>query len=177
MQLSFENMAAGEALTTLTRAVRESGGRALVVGGSVRDSFLGLPAKDVDVEVYGIPPESLKTMLASRFEIDLVGEAFGVIKIHGLPIDISIPRRESKAGMGHKGFDVMSDPTMSNREAARRRDFTINSMAWDPVDGNLRIPLAGGKTSTGSSCATHRRSSRKIRCESFAGCSSRRGSI
>jgi tRNA nucleotidyltransferase (CCA-adding enzyme) len=98
---------------------------------------MGLPAKDLDVEVYGIPAEILKNRLAVRFRIDLVGEAFGVIKLHQLPVDVSIPRRESKAGLGHKGFDVLSDPNMTIAEAASRRDFTINSMAYDPRNDRL----------------------------------------
>jgi tRNA nucleotidyltransferase (CCA-adding enzyme) len=126
-----------EALSAVCDLAHRKGGLALVVGGCVRDSLLGLPAKDLDVEVYGISAERLKNELAACFRIDLVGEAFGVIKLHGLPVDVSIPRRESKAGLGHKGFDILSDPHMTIAEAASRRDFTINSMAYDPRNDTL----------------------------------------
>ncbi|MEI6972712.1 MAG: HD domain-containing protein, partial [bacterium] len=77
------------------------------------------------------------------FALDLVGRAFGVVKIRGMPIDVAIPRRESKAGLGHKGFEVLSDPDMKPEEAATRRDFTVNSMAYDLARGVLVDPYGG----------------------------------
>jgi tRNA nucleotidyltransferase (CCA-adding enzyme) len=123
--------------------VREAGGKALLVGGWVRDALLGIAAKDIDVEVYGVAPDRLLKVLRKRFAVDLVGRAFGVIKIRGLPIDVSLPRRESKTGIGHTGFAVCSDPEMSPNDAARRRDFTINAMAFHPLDGVLVDPFHG----------------------------------
>lgn len=123
--------------------VAEAGGRALLVGGSVRDSILGLPEKDLDIEVYGLEAHSLLEILGRRFEIDLVGQAFGVVKIHHLPIDISIPRRESKAGRGHKEFAIACDPYMRPEEAASRRDFTMNAIALDPLTNEIIDPFSG----------------------------------
>ncbi|HRU71370.1 MAG TPA: HD domain-containing protein [Kiritimatiellia bacterium] len=137
MLLRFEREDLRDALNAVCELVHREGGLALLVGGCVRDSIIGLPAKDIDVEVYGVPADVLKARLAARFRIDLVGEAFGVIKLHHLPIDVSLPRRESKAGLGHKGFDVLSDPNMTVEEAASRRDFTINAMAYDPRSDRL----------------------------------------
>lgn len=125
------------ALDRLCREVRAAGGRALVVGGSVRDAALGCEAKDIDVEVYGLAPARLEALLGQLFPIDLVGKAFGVLKVKGLPIDVALPRRESKAGLGHRGFEVASDPWMSTEEAQARRDFTINAMYLDPLTGEL----------------------------------------
>ncbi len=132
-----------DALTTICQSARKAGGRALLVGGCVRDSILRMPVKDLDIEVYGIAAEKLKSLLSENFSIDCVGEAFAVIKIKGLACDVSIPRRESKAGLGHKGFDIMSDPTMSTEEAAVRRECTINAMAFDPLTEEL-IDHCGG---------------------------------
>ncbi len=126
-----------DALQAMCRLAQHVGGRALVVGGSVRDALLGVPAKDLDVEVYGIAPDELKARLAERFPIDLVGESFGVIKLRGLPIDVSVPRRESRIGPGHRDFDVDADPGMTLEEASLRRDFTINAMAYDPLEKRL----------------------------------------
>ena len=131
------------ALNVIFHEVQRSGGRALFVGGCVRDAILGHQAKDLDIEVYGVSPEALKKILAAHFRVDLVGEAFGVIKIHEFPIDVSIPRRESKTGLGHKAFDILSDPHMTPKEAAWRRDFTINAMAYDPVIEELIDPFSG----------------------------------
>ena len=143
IQPNIGDAALRQALVAIHDAVRDAGGRALLVGGSVRDAALRLPAKDLDIEVYGIAAGRLRDLLATRFGIDLTGESFAVIKIKGLPIDISIPRRESKAGLGHRGFDILSDPSMTPQEAAARRDFTINAIALDLADGELIDPYGG----------------------------------
>ena len=56
---------------------------------------------------------------------------------------MSLPRRESKVGRGHKGFAVEGDPSLSITEAARRRDFTVNAMSRDPLTGELIDPFNG----------------------------------
>lgn len=122
-------------------AVRLRGGRALVVGGYVRDALLGQPSKDVDLEVFGVPAEALKTLLGQWGPVNTVGESFTVFKVRGL--DVSLPRRESKVGRGHKGFAVHGDPQLSFDEAARRRDFTINAIGWDPLTGAYLDPYGG----------------------------------
>ncbi len=143
MRLTIQDTRLREAADTVCRVVHERGGRARWVGGCVRDALLGLPVTDVDLEVTGIAPDALPVVLGAHFRLDLVGKAFGVIKLHGVAVDVAIPRRESKAGLGHKGFAVLSDPGMSPEEAARRRDFTINAMAYDPLEGALIDPFGG----------------------------------
>ena len=68
------------------------------------------------------------------------------------PIDVALPRRESKAGRGHKGFAVEGDPSMSLAEAARRRDFTINAIAWDPLTDEYLDPFDGRARSRRAGC-------------------------
>jgi tRNA nucleotidyltransferase (CCA-adding enzyme) len=127
---------------TIARAVRDAGGRALVVGGWVRDRLMQHPAsKDVDVEVFGVDAERLRGLLGTIGPVNTVGESFTVYKIDDL--DVSLPRRESKTGRGHKGFAVTGDPSMRIEEAARRRDFTINAIAWDPLTGEYLDPFDG----------------------------------
>src|SRR5262249_39442536 len=113
--------------------VGEAGGRALVVGGWVRDRLLGRPSKDLDVEVFGLTADRLRALLAEFGSVNAVGESFTVCKVAG--VDVSLPRRESKIGPGHKGFEVVGDPELPVAAAARRRDFTINAIAWDPLPG------------------------------------------
>lgn len=125
----------------MAEAVRAAGGRALVVGGWVRDRLLGIASKDVDIEVYGLPAPRLRDLLASFGRVETVGESFTVFKVGNL--DVSLPRRESKTGRGHRGFTVEGDPTMSVAEAGRRRDFTINAIAWDPLAGAYEDPWGG----------------------------------
>ncbi|MBI4679325.1 MAG: polynucleotide adenylyltransferase [Elusimicrobia bacterium] len=143
MELRIPDQALARALAKVCRLVKDNEGRALVVGGSVRDALLGLPTKDLDVEVYGLEPARLFDLLKSLFEISLVGQAFGVIKVLSVNMDVSIPRKESKSGLGHKGFDVLSDPSLSVSEASSRRDFTVNSMALDPLTGETFDPHGG----------------------------------
>ena len=122
-------------------AIRDAGGRALVVGGWVRDRLMGRTSKDIDIEVYGLPADSLRAVLATFGPVNAVGESFTVYKV--ADIDVALPRRESKVGRGHKGFEVHGDPTLSPREAARRRDFTINAIAWDPLTDEYLDPFDG----------------------------------
>jgi tRNA nucleotidyltransferase (CCA-adding enzyme) len=125
----------------IAEAVRQAGGRALIVGGWVRDRLMGHPSKDLDVEVFGVAAERLKALLASFGPVNTVGESFTVYKVAGL--DVSIPRTESKTGRGHKGFAVRGDPSLSPAEAARRRDFTINAISWDPLSDEYIDPVDG----------------------------------
>ena len=60
-----------------------------------------------------------------------------------MPLDISIPRRESTRGLGDGGFFDFSDPRMPPEEAAFRRDFTMNAMAFDPLTEELIDPFGG----------------------------------
>jgi tRNA nucleotidyltransferase (CCA-adding enzyme) len=143
MRLQLDSAALDDSLRRITHLVHEAGGRALVVGGSVRDALLGLPVKDLDLEVFGLAPSRLEELLDKTFRIDRVGQSFGVLKLKGLAIDVSIPRRESKHGLGHKGFEIQSDPTLSLEDAASRRDFTVNAMAFDPLTEQLLDPWNG----------------------------------
>lgn len=125
----------------IASAVRDAGGRALIVGGWVRDRLLGVEAPDVDLEVFGLPVERLRALLERFGRVDAVGASFQVFKLGDL--DVSLPRRESKAGRGHKAFEVTGDPAMSYEDAARRRDFTINAISFDPLTGEYLDPFNG----------------------------------
>lgn len=143
VNVQIQDAAIKEALVSISKAVASEGGKALLVGGCVRDTLLGSCPRDFDVEVYGIQPARLVEILTQCFAVSLVGEAFGVIKIQGFPIDVSLPRRESKRGEGHRGFEVFSDAEMTPQEAASRRDFTINAIALDPLTKELLDPFRG----------------------------------
>jgi tRNA nucleotidyltransferase (CCA-adding enzyme) len=126
----------------LARAVRDAGGRALLVGGCVRDALMGTQPKDWDLEVYGVAPERLREILDQFGPVNVVGEAFTVYKL-GSDLDVSIPRRERKSGRGHRAFVIEGDPAMSVDEAARRRDFTINAILQDPLTDEILDPFDG----------------------------------
>jgi len=131
-----------EKILKLARAVGEAGGRALLVGGCVRDRLMGRGVKDWDVEVYGVEPSVLRALLDRMGHVNVVGEAFTVYKL-GRDLDVSLPRRERKTGRGHRSFFIEGDPSMSFEDAARRRDFTVNAILEDPLDGDVIDPFGG----------------------------------
>jgi len=128
-------------------AIMARGGRPLLVGGSVRDAMMGKHPKDYDFEVYGITPDNLEAVLHPVGKVNSVGKSFGVIKvtIGDTELDLVVPRRDSKVGPGHKGFLPEPDPNMTITQAARRRDFTMNSMLMDPSTGEVFDPFGGMK--------------------------------
>jgi tRNA nucleotidyltransferase (CCA-adding enzyme) len=131
-----------EKVVALSEAVREAGGRALLVGGCVRDLLMEKQPKDWDLEVYGIEPARLRTLLDRFGPVNVVGEAFTVYKL-GADLDVSLPRRERKSGRGHRAFVIEGDPSMTIEEATRRRDFTINAILQDPLSEEIIDPFNG----------------------------------
>ena len=125
----------------IAELVQQHGGRALVVGGWVRDRLLGIASKDVDVEVYHLAADRLRSLLQTVGPVNVVGESFTVFKV--FDVDVALPRRESKTGRGHRAFAISGDPELSIEEAARRRDFTVNAIAWDPLTDEYLDPFDG----------------------------------
>jgi len=118
--------------------------RAYVVGGSVRDALLGLPSKDLDIEVFNTSWDQLVEVASQFGPVKTVGKSFGVVKLSHPTlgeIDLSLPRRENQIGVGHRGFQVTPDSSLTLAQAASRRDFTINAMLWG-IDG-LHDPFSG----------------------------------
>ncbi len=145
-------------LVALTQTARQvlgacelAGGRPLIVGGAVRDALLArrsgraIAPKDVDIEVYGADVDALVAELGSLGRVDEVSRSFGVLKVRigREDFDVSFPRRDSKTGAGHRGFDVEVDHSLGEVAAFGRRDFTVNAMGWDPASGELIDPYAG----------------------------------
>ncbi|MEP6742350.1 MAG: hypothetical protein ABJB61_07610, partial [bacterium] len=127
---------------SLAEAVRNAGGRALLVGGCVRDLLMKIEPTDWDLEVYGIEPVKLRALLDESGPVNVVGEAFTVYKLDA-DLDVSLPRRERKSGRGHRAFAIEGDPMMSIEDATRRRDFTINAILQDPLTEEIIDPFNG----------------------------------
>ncbi len=134
-------------LLAVLRELASAGHTCLIVGGAVRDALLGVAPKDFDVEVYGLTYDQLAAFFAGRGRVDLVGKSFGVVKFGEW--DFSVPRRDNKIGMGHRDFRSTFDPGITPREAAARRDFTINALAYDPVREEL-YDFFGGQSDLAS---------------------------
>ena len=132
-------------LLSIAGDIRSAGGRAFLVGGWVRDALLGRDCRDYDIEVYDLTQDELVPILKKYGRTNLVGKAFGVIHLamKGLSLDFSFPRTESKVGYGHRGFVVHTDEKLSFKEAALRRDFTINAMGMELPELTLCDPYGG----------------------------------
>ena len=128
----------------IAEAVAAAGGRVYYVGGFVRDGLMGLECKDIDLEVYGVEPRRLRTLLGELGEVYDRGASFGVLVLRHSDLDVAMPRTESRTGARHTDFDVTVDPFLSPREACRRRDFTINAMLRDVLTGEV-LDFYGGR--------------------------------
>lgn len=119
-----------------------------MVGGAVRDFLLGRTVHDYDIEVFGLAADRLRAVLDQAGTVNAVGEAFTVFKLTGIDgvpgaVDVALPRRDSKAGPGHRGIAVSGDPGLSVEEASRRRDFTVNAILFEPFAGRIVDPHGG----------------------------------
>ncbi len=124
---------------SIIAAIAQHKGRALLVGGAVRDMVMKLPIKDLDIEVYGLSAQELENVLKKFGPVSTVGKAFGVLRLHRLDVDWSLPRADSP---GRKPT-VDIDPYMLIEVAARRRDLTMNAMAFDLMTDELIDPCNG----------------------------------
>ena len=123
-------------ITQFLLEVKETKGRGYLVGGCVRDKLLGVPSKDIDIEVYGLEVGVLEKIIEKHSKVNQVGKAFGVY-IFDKNVKISLPRQEVRIGKGHKGFKIVVDSKLDQKEACRRRDLTINAMLYDPLTDEL----------------------------------------
>ena len=151
------------AAQSVVDAIADAGGRPLIVGGSVRDALLqartgrALASKDIDIEAYGLEShQQLLEALSPLGHVDERGVVFGVVSavVDGEEFDVSLPRRDSVNGEGHRGFDVAVDPGLDERTAFGRRDFTLNALGWDPLSGEL-IDHYGGRADLDAGILRH----------------------
>ena len=133
------------ALERAAREIARRGGRALLVGGCVRDALLGIPSQDIDCEVHNLTQAQLLEAIAPLGEIDRSGEAFGVYTLRAAHIDFALPRRETRTGARHADFAVTLLPELSPAQAAARRDFTVNAIMRDALTGEMIDPYGGAQ--------------------------------
>ncbi|MCF6206329.1 MAG: HD domain-containing protein [Sulfurovum sp.] len=141
-----ESMKLPDILQTIAKELQAKGAHALLVGGAVRDMVMGQAVKDYDIEVYGLDTlETLESVLSAYGSVNQVGKSFGIVKLRAgeEEYDFSFPRKETKTGKGHRGFDVTVDGTLTFKEAAKRRDFTVNALGYDILTGEILDPFGG----------------------------------
>ncbi|WP_081757162.1 CCA tRNA nucleotidyltransferase [Aliarcobacter lanthieri] len=121
-------------LVDILNDLKSLGAKPILVGGCVRDSFLGKQIKDYDIEIFDLNHiEIIQKCLEKYSSVKLVGKSFGVLtlKIDGYDFDFSLPRYEQKTGCFHQDFEVFTNANLSFKEASKRRDFTINAIGYD----------------------------------------------
>jgi tRNA nucleotidyltransferase (CCA-adding enzyme) len=118
--------------------------RAYLVGGSVRDVCLDQPLSDIDIEVYDIKPQAFEGLMQSIGAVG-VGKSFFVYKLGN--IDFSLPRVERKSGVGHSAFEI--EVCQDEKEASRRRDFSVNAMMLNIFSETL-LDFWGGEEALAS---------------------------
>lgn len=133
----------GKRIHDIALRAKELGGRAMLVGGCVRDGLLGIPSADIDCEVYGLAPDALRALAAQFGDVDDSGEKYGIFALRGEGIDLAVPRTERRTGPHHGDFEVLPDPTLSFEKAASRRDFTVNAILRDVLTGEIVDPFGG----------------------------------
>jgi tRNA nucleotidyltransferase (CCA-adding enzyme) len=143
VRFRIEDPVLAGSLRQIEQIIRRAGGRTWLVGGCTRDLVLGRQPRDLDLEISRLPPGQLHSLLTEHFSVQVVGKAFGVFKLQGLPVDISIPSRMLTDNESAQGLLRQSNPDMDIDEALARRDFTMNAMAWDPDTLELRDPFNG----------------------------------
>jgi len=124
--------------TVTTYLTQHYHAKCYVVGGAVRDRLLGMQCKDYDIECFGISVEDFEDAMA-HLGAQGVGKSFFVYKYHDL--DIALPRTEEKIGKGHRGFAVRL--ASKEKEASRRRDFTVNALMYD-IEKEVIVDFWGG---------------------------------
>jgi poly(A) polymerase len=129
--------------TDVVRRLRQAGYQALWAGGCVRDELLGLTPHDYDVATSATP-EQVRALFRRTVA---VGMSFGVIEVLGgskeMPLKVQVATFRSDVSYSdgrHPDAVVFSTP----EEDARRRDFTINGMFFDPLENKL-IDYVGGQ--------------------------------
>ena len=128
----------------ISRLVDERGVEAYVVGGYVRDYYLHRPCTDIDVVVVGSGIEIAEALGKELKTKVSVFKTFGTAMLHadGYEVEFVGARKESYSPDSRKPH--VEDGTIEDDQ--RRRDFTINAMAWslngktfgelvDPFDG------------------------------------------
>ncbi|GAB6164155.1 CCA tRNA nucleotidyltransferase [Thermostilla marina] len=128
---------------SLVARLREAGFEAYWAGGCVRDQLLGITPKDYDIATSARPRQVRR--LFRKEGTFAVGAAFGVIVVLGPPgagqVEVATFRRDKEYRDGRRPTGV---EYCDAEEDAKRRDFTINGLFYDPVDERV-LDFVGGQ--------------------------------
>ena len=136
-----------EEIKLIAKKIEQAGGKLYLVGGAVRDELLGKETHDEDYCVTGITAEKFQEMFP---ESHIRGKAFAVFDIEGK--EFAMARTESKQGIGHKEFEINTNPNITIEQDLARRDITINAIAKDVLTGDIVDPFNGIKDLKNKGC-------------------------
>ncbi|MBD3161368.1 MAG: HDIG domain-containing protein [Candidatus Eisenbacteria bacterium] len=123
----------------LAERIAEAGGRAYLVGGSLRDLLVGGTAKDWDFAT-DLPPERIRALFPRSVD---VGARFGTILVVDRTITYEVTTLREEGLYSDARHPDSVTFTASVESDLRRRDFTINAMAYDPIDRTIVDPHGG----------------------------------
>ena len=118
----------------------------ILVGGCIRDLFLNIPNKDFDIEIFHINSlDTIEKLLQKYGNVKLVGKSFGVLtlSIDSYDFDFALPKKKKKVGNSHQDFEITTNSNLTFKQAARRRDFTINAIGYDFKSKEFLDPFNG----------------------------------
>ena len=124
----------------IANKIKEKGGSLYLVGGAVRNKFLNLEIHDEDYCVCGLTEEEFIKLFPNAKPR---GKAFKVFDLDGK--EFALARKDVKKGLGHKDFEIQSNPNITIEEDLYRRDITINSIAQDVLTKEIIDPFNGLK--------------------------------
>lgn len=129
----------------IAKLLQQSGFKAFWVGGTVRDTLLKRELDNLDIATNAKPEETEKILSRNKYSHKPIGKAYGTILAitPGGPIEITTFRREGRYINRRRPEEVTYIDNYL--EDSKRRDFTINSMYYDPVNGELLDPQNGRK--------------------------------
>ena len=133
-------------LEDILKELRTIGAIPIVVGGSVRDFFLNIPVKDYDIEIFGIDSLDIIQKSLEKFGcVKLVGKSFGVLtlRVNEYDFDFALQKNKKKTGNTHQEYEIITNANLSIKEAAIRRDFTINAIGYDFLKQEFLDPFDG----------------------------------
>ena len=125
-------MKAYEYAKQIVERLRQEGYKAYFAGGWVRDYLMGHPSSDIDIAADA-PPEKIIKIFKKTIP---VGINFGVVVvvINGYQFEVSTFRKDIDYVDGRRPIEIALS---TEEEDAQRRDFTINGMFYDPIDGRV----------------------------------------
>lgn len=125
-------------IKVMANKIRQNEGNLYLVGGAVRDELLGKETHDEDYCVTGLSSDEFQKLFTNAH---IRGKAFAVFDINGK--EFALARIESKQGIGHKQFEINTNPQITIEQDLARRDITINSIAKDVLTQEIIDPFNG----------------------------------